>query len=136
MLLINKIHLRWYGFLNQTRKYLIMQMSDLPLARCAVSGTGIESGDYFAVDIMGHAMIYRCRTYAHGVVFDDREEPVPFGTTECYYVQIGTDVNIRKLQHQCILDRNRALGIKGNDKSYEQIKSEELAVRYGKKRKN
>lgn len=112
-----------------------MKMSDLPLSPCAVSATGIESGDYFAVDELGHAMIYRCRTYAHGVVFDDREEPKPFRTTECYYVQINTDVNIHKLQHQCKLDRNKALGIKGEDRSYEQVKSEELATKYKKNKR-
>lgn len=112
-----------------------MNMSDLPLSRCAVSATGIESGDYFAVDVLGHAMVYRCRTYAHGVVFDDRQEPTPFRATECYYVQ-GADINIHKLQHQCALDRNKALGIKGEDRTYEQIRTQELAVKYSKKKKN
>ncbi len=112
-----------------------MLMSDLPLSPCAVSVTGIESGDYFAVDVLGYAMIYHCRTYAHGVVFDDREEPKPFRTTECYCLRTDMDVNIHKLQHQCIADRNKALGIKGNDKSYEQIKSEELVVKYNKNKR-
>ena len=111
-------------------------MTDLPLSPCAVSATGIESGDYFAVDHLGHAMIYRCRTYAHGVVFDDREEPKPFRTTECFAVLTGADINVLKLQHQCMLDRNKALGIKVNEESYETMKSKELANKYDKKKKN
>lgn len=81
-------------------------------------------------------MIYRCRTYAHGVVFDDREEPKPFRTNECFAVLTDADINVLKLQHQCIIDRNKALGIKGSDESYEVMKSKELANKYDKKKKN
>lgn len=113
-----------------------MKMTDLPLSPCAVSATGIESGDYFAIDHLGHAMIYRCRTYAHGVVFDDREEPKPFRTTECFAILTDADINVLKLQHQCTIDRNKALGIKGNTESYETKVSKELESKYSKKKKN
>jgi len=82
------------------------------------------------------AMIYRCRTHAHGVLFDDREEPKPFKAQECYALLSNTDANIQKLQHQCIVDRNKALGLKNNNKNYEEIKSEELVAKYSKKKKN
>lgn len=113
-----------------------MKMSDLPLMTDPVSITGILSGDYFAVDDMGYAVIYQCRTYAHGVIFDDRKEPKPFRIKECYALQMDTGVNVPKLQHQCMLDRNKALGIVQENKSYESVKSEELASKYSKKKKN
>ena len=111
-------------------------MSELPLAPISVSVSGIDSGDYFAIESQGVAMIYRCRTHAHGVLFDDREEPKPFKAQECYALLSNTDANIQKLQHQCIVDRNKALGLKNNNKNYEEIKSEELVAKYSKKKKN
>ena len=113
-----------------------MKMNELPLAPIAVSVSGIDSGDYFAIESQGVAMIYRCRTHAHGVLFDDREEPKPFKAQECYALLSNTDANIQKLQHQCIVDRNKALGLKNNNKNYEEIKSEELVAKYSKKKKN
>lgn len=113
-----------------------MKMLDLPLMPEPVNITGILSGDYFAVDHMGYAMIYRCRTYAHGVLFDDRQEPKPFRVRECYALQMDRGANIPKLQHQCMLDRNKALGIKVDDESYETVKSKELETKYSKKKKN
>jgi len=70
------------------------------------------------------------------VLFDDREEPKPFKAQECYALLSNTDANIQKLQHQCIVDRNKALGLKNNNKNYEEIKSEELVAKYSKKKKN
>lgn len=113
-----------------------MKMSDLPLSPCAVSATGIESGDYFAVDHLGHAMIYQCRTYAHGYVFDDREEPKPFKTHECYALRTDPSINPIKLQHQCTINRNKALGIKATPESYEAVVAKDLMGKYNKKKKN
>lgn len=113
-----------------------MLMSDLKLSPASVAATGIEPGDYFATDVGGFAMIYRCRTLAHGVLFDDREEPMPFRTDKCYVVLQDETTSIPKQQHQCVLDRNKALGIKGDGKGYEQVKSEELVAKYSKKKKN
>lgn len=112
-----------------------MKMNELPLAPIAVSVSGIDSGDYFAIESQGMAMIYRCRTHAHGVLFDDREEPKPFKAQECYALLSNTDANIQKLQHQCIVDRNKVLGVKNGDKNYEQIRSQELVDKYAKNKK-
>lgn len=112
-----------------------MLMSDLKLSPASVAATGIESGDYFATDVGGFAMIYRCRTLAHGVLFDDREEPMPFRTNECYTVLQSEDSTITRQQHQCVLDRNKALGIKGDNKGYVEVKSEELVAKYSKKKR-
>jgi hypothetical protein len=98
-----------------------MHLHQLKLAPASIAVTGIESGEYFATNIGGFALIYRCRTLAHGVLFDDREEPVPFRPQECYTVLIDPEVNIQKLQHQCIVDRNKVIGSKVIQKNYEDL---------------
>lgn len=113
-----------------------MRMHQLKLAPVSVSVTGIEANQYFAIDVQGFAMIYKCRTHAHGVLFDDREEPMPFKAEECYTVLNDPSITIQKLQYQCTMDRNKALGLKNNNKNYEEVKSEELVAKYSKKKKN
>jgi hypothetical protein len=113
-----------------------MIMSDLPISPSPVSVTGIERGEYFAVDVLGHAMIYLCRTCAHGVVFDDRQEPKPFRATECYCIRREAYSNIEKLKYQCITDRNNALGIKEKHKTYVEDRLEKLAIKYNKDKRN
>ena len=113
-----------------------MKLSQLKLSPVNVSVSGIEQGDYFATDILGFAMVFRCRTYAHGVLFDDRQEPHPFRAQECFAVLDDIDTNIQKLQHQCMVDRNRALGIKAETKEYVEVKSQELVAKYKKNKRN
>ncbi len=113
-----------------------MKLSQLKLSPVNVSVSGIEQGDYFATDILGFAMVFRCRTYAHGVLFDDRQEPHPFRAQECFVVLDDIDTNIQKLQHQCMVDRNRALGIKAETKEYVEVKSQELVAKYKKNKRN
>ena len=113
-----------------------MKLSQLKLSPVNVGVSGIEQGDYFATDILGFAMVFRCRTYAHGVLFDDRQEPHPFRAQECYVVLDDIDTNIQKLQHQCMVDRNRALGIKAETKEYVEVKSQELVAKYKKNKRN
>lgn len=112
-----------------------MHLHQLKLAPASIAVTGIESGEYFATNIGGFALIYRCRTLAHGVLFDDREEPVPFRPQECYTLLVDPEVNIQKLQHQCIVDRNKVMGSKVIQKNYEDIKSEELVAKYAKRKR-
>ena len=113
-----------------------MKLSQLKLSPVNVGVSGIEQGDYFATDILGFAMVFRCRTYAHGVLFDDRQEPHPFRAQECYVVLDDIDTSIQKLQHQCMVDRNRALGIKAETKEYVEVKSQELVAKYKKNKRN
>lgn len=113
-----------------------MKLSQLKLSPVNVGVSGIEQGDYFATDILGFAMVFRCRTYAHGVLFDDRQEPHPFRPDECFVVLDDIDTNIQKLQHQCMVDRNRALGIKAETKEYVEVKSQELVAKYKKNKRN
>lgn len=113
-----------------------MKLSQLKLSPVNVGVSGIEQGDYFATDILGFAMVFRCRTYAHGVLFDDRQEPHPFRAQECFVVLDDIDTNIQKLQHQCMVDRNRALGIKAETKEYVEVKSQELVAKYKKNKRN
>lgn len=113
-----------------------MKLSQLKLSPVNVAVSGIEQGDYFATDVLGFAMVFRCRTYAHGVLFDDREEPHPFRANECFVVLDDINTNIQKLQHQCTIDRNRALGIKAETKEYVEVKSQELVAKYKKNKRN
>lgn len=113
-----------------------MKLSQLKLSPVNVGVSGIEQGDYFATDILGFAMVFRCRTYAHGVLFDDRQEPHPFRAQECFVVLDDIDTNIQKLQHQCMVDRNRALGIKAETKEYVEVKTQELVAKYKKNKRN
>ena len=113
-----------------------MKFSQLKLSPVNVAVSGIEQGDYFATDVLGFAMVFRCRTYAHGVLFDDREEPHPFRANECFVVLDDINTNIQKLQHQCTIDRNRALGIKAETKEYVEVKSQELVAKYKKNKRN
>lgn len=113
-----------------------MKLSQLKLSPVNVGVSGIEQGDYFATDILGFAMVFRCRTYAHGVLFDDRQEPYPFRPDECYVILDDPFINVVKLQHQCMVDRNRALGIKAETKEYVEVKSQELVAKYKKNKRN
>ena len=110
-----------------------MKLSQLKLSPVNVGVSGIEQGDYFATDILGFAMIFRCRTYAHGVLFDDRQEPHPFRAQECFVVLDDVSNSIPKLQHQCVIERNKALGIKAETKEYVDVKIEELVNKHNKK---
>jgi len=113
-----------------------MKLSQLKLSPVNISVSGIEQGEYFATDILGFAMVFRCRTYAHGVIFDDREEPCPFRPQECFVVLDDPSTSIPKLQHQCVIDRNKALGIKAETKEYVEVKSQELVAKYKRNKRN
>ncbi len=110
-----------------------MKMSELSLAPASVAVTGIESGDYFAVDVLGFAMIHCCRAYVHGVIFDESQEPSPFRPKESFVV-LSDNNNMIKLQHQCLVDKNKSMGLKPPEMLNDKAKANELVAKYAKRK--
>jgi hypothetical protein len=110
-----------------------MRMDQLKLAPASVDVTGIEPGDYFAVDVLGMATMHCCRTIVHGVVFDESEEPSPYRPYECFVV-LPENGNLPKLQQQCEMEYCK-MHNKPYNKPTVPSKTELLVDKYAKKKR-
>ena len=110
-----------------------MRMHELKLNKDPVSVTGISPGEYFAMDMLGNAIVLKCRAWVHGALFCDSEETTYYNPHKCFVVLKDPAINIDKVIHQCKIDRDKAAGI-NNTSTYIDKKCTELQNKYSKKK--